>query len=731
MTPLENVLSRLYGARKQGDGWVALCPAHDDKVQSLSVTVGDDGRVLVHCHAGCDVNAIVGALGLTTADLFERAVQRVGRLLTQYPYTDEKRVVLFVVERREPKSFLQKRPDGAGGFVYNLHRVRRVPYRLPELLEGIKADRWVLIPEGEKDVDRLRTAGFVATCNAGGAGKWRSEWSRMFAGAKVAVLPDNDEVGRKHAATVARLLLEVAAEVRIVALPGLGDHGDVSDWMAGGGTAEQLKKLVSSAPTYADWARAAIGEVASSTLAVGGVSLVRASDISMEMVDYLHDPLIPLRVTTLVVGLDGVGKSTVLYTMAAQATRGLLPGHFRGVPVDAVIASSEDHPGSVIVPRLVAARADLDRVHIVKVRRDGLEGDISLPGDCEELARRVTDVGAKLLIVDPLVAHLPLHIDSHKAQHVRHALAPLARLAETAELAIACVVHFNGSASTDVRSRISGSKALRDASRSVIVCGADPTDPSRFVMVQDKNSFGPKPTTGYSYEIQTAYVERDGGTFKTSKVRWGEEVDADARAVLAGAPKERSTPQRDAAEKMLKQMLRDGPRLRTEIQEEALKRGISFGTVKTAKAVLGIIDWQRPEPGRRGAGPSRWALPNSGQRPPANGGQRDDCPPFIGPELATDAACSPEQINGGQHSRTPVHHSDETADGPEPTLDAVDLLVRKFDATIIDDDSDEILTIRKWNSGMDEVDTRTSRTDVGRAETLRHLARVRAAEHTE
>jgi hypothetical protein len=111
-------------------------------------------------------------------------------------------------------------------------------------------------------------------------------------------------------------------------------------------------------------------------------------------------------------GIDGVGKSTVLYTKAAAATRGKLPGAFHGSPVDVVIASSEDHPGSVIIPRLVVAGADLDRVHIVKCRNEGIEGDIALPEDLPMVAKQVRAVSARLLIVDPLVAHLPLHVDS-------------------------------------------------------------------------------------------------------------------------------------------------------------------------------------------------------------------------------------------------------------------------------------------------------------------------------
>jgi len=278
------------------------------------------------------------------------------------------------------------------------------------------------------------------------------------------------------------------------------------------------------------------------------VVLVRGSDIRAEHVEYLDEGLIPLRTVTLVTGLDGVGKSTILYEKAARLTRGTLKGHYFGIPSDVVIASSEDHPASVIIPRLVAAGADLDRIHVVRVRFvEGLDGDVSLPDDLDAIARRVAEVNARMLIVDPLVAHMPLNVDSHKAQHVRSVMAPLAHLAEEAHLAVCAVVHFNGSPSTDVRTRISGSKALRDASRSVLVCGPDPADDDRMVMIQDKNSFGPRSATGWGYRIEPAAVQIDGVTYDTSRVRWLGDVAITSRGLLGGAldPDERG--ERDLA----------------------------------------------------------------------------------------------------------------------------------------------------------------------------------------
>jgi hypothetical protein len=206
------------------------------------------------------------------------------------------------------------------------------------------------------------------------------------------------------------------------------------------------------------------------------------------------------------------------------------------------------------------------------------------------MAEQVKRVNAGLLIVDPLVAHMPMNIDTHKAQHVRRVLAPLARLAEEARLAVACVVHFNGAASTDVRSRISGSKALRDASRSVLVCGVDPGDETRFVMVQDKNSFGPKPTTGRAFKITGEHVTIAGKRFATSAITWLGEVEVDSRGLLAGPGDPEEQTDCDEAVSLLTRLVEsNGGRVAAS---DAIKAGAELGvsskTMQRARRQIGL-----------------------------------------------------------------------------------------------------------------------------------------------
>ncbi|HVY89068.1 MAG TPA: DUF5906 domain-containing protein [Hyphomonadaceae bacterium] len=161
-----------------------------------------------------------------------------------YPYTDDVGSVLFEVVRFEPKDFRQRRPNGRGGWIWNLDQVRRVPFHLPQLLAA--KEKTVHVVEGEKDVLALERLGLVATCNPGGAGKWREEFADYFRGADVVILPDNDAAGEVHARQVAASLGPIAARARILRLPGLGPKEDVSDWIARGGTAEELARLASA-----------------------------------------------------------------------------------------------------------------------------------------------------------------------------------------------------------------------------------------------------------------------------------------------------------------------------------------------------------------------------------------------------------------------------------------------------------------------------------------------------
>jgi|GEM_PF-621220 len=246
----------------------SLCPWHSDSNPSLQVT-----RELAYCHA-CQkkadaIDLTAEAFGVSTAEAIRRLSDELGlgngqaarstggggepskRIVARYPYVDRNGSLLFEVVRLEPKSFRQRRPDGNGGWVWNLNGVERVLYRLPEVLKAGQ----VFIVEGEKDADRLAELGLTATTCPGGAGKWRSEYCSAFSGVEeVTIIPDNDEPGRKHAVDVLEKLhranVIVGQNLKMLDLPDLPAKGDVSDWFGMDHGKEDLLRLVNAVPRW-------------------------------------------------------------------------------------------------------------------------------------------------------------------------------------------------------------------------------------------------------------------------------------------------------------------------------------------------------------------------------------------------------------------------------------------------------------------------------------------------
>ena len=212
---LEEFVDRLEGVHKTGGGYMARCPAHSDSTASLKVDDGDE-RILLHCHAGCAQDDILAALGLTWKDIVKNAVNY-AEPEAVYQYTDETGALLFEALRFPGKKFRQRHTDPeTGEVVWSLEGVRRVIYRLPEVMEAVKQGQTIWICEGEKDVEALRSKGQVATCNPMGAGKWKPEFAQPFSGANVVIVADRDEVGYQHAETVKTSLLGIAKTIMVV-----------------------------------------------------------------------------------------------------------------------------------------------------------------------------------------------------------------------------------------------------------------------------------------------------------------------------------------------------------------------------------------------------------------------------------------------------------------------------------------------------------------------------------
>ena len=199
-------------------------------------------------------------------------------------------------------------------------------------------------------------------------------------------------------------------------------------------------------------------------------------------VRWLLPGLIPLRTLTLVAGIGGLGKSTWLAGVAARLSRGeLLDG-----PAATIIVSFEDAAEEGLRPRLQAAEADLQLVQQPVLGGEAL-GAVTLPQDVGELTRLVVEVGARLVVIDPVSAAIDVAFDAHKEQHVRSVLAKLAAMAEEHDCAVAMVGHLNKAASTEPYIRISGSTAFWNASRSCVLVVGDPDGDERLIAQRKSN----------------------------------------------------------------------------------------------------------------------------------------------------------------------------------------------------------------------------------------------------
>jgi hypothetical protein len=342
-----------------------------------------------------------------------------------------------------------------------------------------------------------------------------------------------------------------------------------------------------------------------------GARLVTFSSIVAQPVTYLDEErTIPLRAVTVLAGPQGLGKSQWTIRLAAKNS-----GH-------TIIASSEDSDAAVVRPRLEAAGADLNRVHNIVMRREGLDGDIDLPDDVAELDRLVQDSGATLVVIDPLMAHLPDRINSWRDQSVRRALAPLQRLAEEHGCAVVVIVHLNKGEGDDPLQRVGGSVGITAAARSVLLLARDPDDPDgdkslNRVLAHIKSNYGPlRPSLALS--IEPFLLDPDGKHIETSRVTViGASVHL-GRDLLAQPDRQEQKLER--ATRFLTDELEKGPQPRKQLEERADAEGISFRTLERAKAELGerVRAFRVGEPGHRGSGASWWGLSGDTEDEPIN-----------------------------------------------------------------------------------------------------------------
>jgi len=315
---------------------------------------------------------------------------------------------------------------------------------------------------------------------------------------------------------------------------------------------------------------------------------------------------IPAGEITLTAGLGGIGKSTFHAWIIGQITTGTLPGIHCGSPSACIISANEDSWDRTIVPRLVAAGADLDLVYRVDVvEESGQAESLSLPADIDALATEITARQVVLVSLDPVMSLIASDIDSHKDQEVRKALEPLKRLAADTGCVILGNAHFNKGGSADPMMRITGSAAFGQVVRAVLAFAADP-EASTFVISQPKNNLGQHDPPSLAYLIESTDITTDEGLATVGRLVFVGEAPRSVRDVLGDRanPDDRSA--LEDAKEWLHSVLEAGPMLKAEILAFARKEAISPRTLDRAMSELSIISER--DCSLRGR-PATWRLP--------------------------------------------------------------------------------------------------------------------------
>ena len=326
----------------------------------------------------------------------------------------------------------------------------------------------------------------------------------------------------------------------------------------------------------------------------------RASDIVPQNVDFIW----PLRLArgkfTVIAGVGGLGKSQLLYTVAAIISNGSKwPDGGKARQGSVLLMSAEDGPSDTMVPRMMAAGADLNRVHIIHAIRDpkGAERKFDLQQDMQKIRAMCDKLGdVRLIGIDPVTSYLGGDIDSHNNTDLRRVLDPLNDLAEKCRTAIIGITHFNKARGESAMMKIMGSAAFVNAPRTAFAVMQDPEDGEGRVLASVKSNIG-KLAGSLKFHIVEKTVGEDEVALPliASHIVWDGATDLSADDIVRAQASDTKAPKLSAAIHTIVGALRDGPRPATEILKIATEAGISQRTLYSAKGALGIVSVKSSE----------------------------------------------------------------------------------------------------------------------------------------
>lgn len=466
------------------------CPFHDDKTPSFEIKNGS-GRCFAGCKPdngkdifdvisfyeksqGCDfkqaINDLAQIAGITTVEQTKKSSSNrkkeaptinIDQPTIIYDYCDacgDLRYQVLRYDLPDDKTFRPRRPDGKGGWIWNLDKVEKILYRLPEISRP--ENDVISFVEGEKDADRLSALGIQATTSAGGAqglAKLHAGIFEPLRGKEIWIFPDNDPPGREYAKTAAGMMFGIAEIIRIIELPDLPEKGDISDFIDIHGASAKSKILglgMTARVYFPDLRRPC------SIIDMASLGLAQIDRPTMRI-----NGLLPIGVSILA-GRPKSGKSWLaLQLLNSVATGQKVCEHF---------AINELAPG-------LGLFLEDDAAHFRERQRqlyDSWPGNIRvsfnwLPkdeGGFQALEAHIIESGSKLIVIDTWARFSPGKGDREPGYtQVYSQLTPLQDLALKEQAAILLIMHTRKTPSEDAHDSIMGSTGYVSIADSTLV----------------------------------------------------------------------------------------------------------------------------------------------------------------------------------------------------------------------------------------------------------------------
>lgn len=536
--------------------------------------MGDDGRILLKCHVGCEAERIVDRLGLTMRDLFQ------DQPITTSPKRERPKVVATYTYpngaqkiRYADKTFTWRHSDGKGGWIWNR---RGVPHSL--YVAGTLAGT-LAVTEGEKDADNLFKLGFDAVSGEDGAGpgKWRKEYTEQLKGLCAVIFADNDDIGRAFAQETAAALHEVCLQVKALDLrgvwPEIPEHGDVSDLIAHFGADQAVELIAKMIIDTPDW-------TPPPPKADPFLSCFKSlDDFEEQEATWLIPGWIPEGQITLLAADGGTGKTTIWINLIAAISSGgrciLDPFDYQRKPQKVIFLTSEDSIKKKLKKKLRLAGANMGNIISpdFSADKDGVLRGLKFGSN--EMKQFVRHFRPALCVFDPVQGFIPPDVNMGSRNAMRDCMAPLVSLGEETGTSFLVVCHTNKRKGAWGRDRIADSADLWDISRSVLIAGYTEEQGVRYLSNEKNNYTALQNTLLFSIDDNGQAIAK-GTTWKRDR-----EYIQDSN-VSTSAPK-----REDCKEWLLHELDEAGGTMPSkELESAAISAGHSFRTLRRARDEL-------------------------------------------------------------------------------------------------------------------------------------------------